>query len=278
MTSRMTTEQRIEAERLQEEDANRRREVEAEATKVEQERQLVAALARGGEPSRRAYFAEKSQPHKSRGSGYWNMFPAASGTSTKHEVLLDAKDGRTYWCKDCSFTTPNIAAARFDRDGIDRVPKASSGDALATAKSSPAVTNDFGFGHAQSLVPPTPAPAQTREFKTCPDCAEQIRFAARKCRFCGYMFEDVPAGARFAGYPRTSAESADLAGWSARVAAPRRDGVTRLAERSRTRWAGHCRTGWWALGDRGSRRNRPPLCRSAPSRGCMGCRVSDASP
>jgi hypothetical protein len=26
------------------------------------------------------------------------------------------------------------------------------------------------------------------ESKTCPDCAEQIRFAARKCRFCGYRY------------------------------------------------------------------------------------------
>lgn len=24
--------------------------------------------------------------------------------------------------------------------------------------------------------------------KTCPDCAEQVRFAARKCRFCGFLF------------------------------------------------------------------------------------------
>src|SRR5205809_7852643 len=26
-------------------------------------------------------------------------------------------------------------------------------------------------------------------FKTCPDCAEEVRSAARKCRFCGYLFE-----------------------------------------------------------------------------------------
>jgi hypothetical protein len=44
--------------------------------------------------------------------------------------------------------------------------------------------------------PPRSAPAaQTAsEFKTCPDCAEEVRFAARKCRFCGHMFQsaDVP--------------------------------------------------------------------------------------
>ena len=32
-------------------------------------------------------------------------------------------------------------------------------------------------------------------FKTCPDCAEEVRGAARKCRFCGYMFLDVNSGA-----------------------------------------------------------------------------------
>jgi hypothetical protein len=38
----------------------------------------------------------------------------------------------------------------------------------------------------------TPSPA---EFKTCPDCAEEVRAAARKCRFCGYAFSDVSAPA-----------------------------------------------------------------------------------
>lgn len=40
---------------------------------------------------------------------------------------------------------------------------------------------------SRQSIGPTPV---TQEFKTCPDCAEQVRHAARKCRFCGYMFED----------------------------------------------------------------------------------------
>jgi hypothetical protein len=28
---------------------------------------------------------------------------------------------------------------------------------------------------------------EDEEFKTCPMCAEQIRFAAKKCRFCQHM-------------------------------------------------------------------------------------------
>jgi hypothetical protein len=36
----------------------------------------------------------------------------------------------------------------------------------------------------------TPEPEPKPEPKTCPDCAEEVRFAARKCRFCGYMFAE----------------------------------------------------------------------------------------
>ena len=31
---------------------------------------------------------------------------------------------------------------------------------------------------------------ETPEFKTCPMCAEQVRFAAKKCRYCQHIFEN----------------------------------------------------------------------------------------
>lgn len=36
------------------------------------------------------------------------------------------------------------------------------------------------------------APVET---KTCPECAEEVKAAARKCRFCGYRFEPEPEAA-----------------------------------------------------------------------------------
>ena len=31
---------------------------------------------------------------------------------------------------------------------------------------------------------------ETPEFKTCPMCAEQVRFAAKKCRYCQHLFHN----------------------------------------------------------------------------------------
>ncbi|MHB8867481.1 MAG: zinc ribbon domain-containing protein [Thermoleophilia bacterium] len=42
--------------------------------------------------------------------------------------------------------------------------------------------------HATSKVRVAPDPAV--ELKACPDCAEHVRVAARKCRFCGYVFNE----------------------------------------------------------------------------------------
>jgi hypothetical protein len=87
-----------------------------------------------------------------------------------------------YWCKDFDLSSRDIA------DADAHSGKRAEGAEPATPIPPPASTI------AYPAVAPQPSPtltATTPEFKTCPDCADQIRFAARKCRFCGYMFESA---------------------------------------------------------------------------------------
>ncbi len=58
------------------------------------------------------------------------------------------------------------------------------------------------------------APTQSTDGKTCPDCAEFVRAAANKCRFCGNRFEPSEHGAETAqpGNPSPLARSAALIG------------------------------------------------------------------
>jgi hypothetical protein len=83
----------------------------------------------------------------------------------------------------CGLTFDKETQANLHRKltGTGSVPVAPSRSAPPPA---PAITSP-----PEEMTPATP------EFKTCPDCAEQVRFAARKCRFCGYMFEDASADA-----------------------------------------------------------------------------------
>jgi len=39
---------------------------------------------------------------------------------------------------------------------------------------------------------PPPAADSSADTKICPDCAETVKAKARKCRFCGHIFEDQP--------------------------------------------------------------------------------------
>jgi hypothetical protein len=46
-----------------------------------------------------------------------------------------------------------------------------------------------------SSQPPAPHPDDPPATKVCPDCAETILAAARKCRYCGYRFDQPRPGA-----------------------------------------------------------------------------------
>lgn len=65
------------------------------------------------------------------------------------------------------------------------------------------------------------------EYKRCPDCAEQVLAAARKCRYCGYRFARAAGGARPANgslidliiRPKTTITLPDLlADWGSELA------------------------------------------------------------
>jgi Uncharacterised protein family UPF0547/Phospholipase_D-nuclease N-terminal len=95
-----------------------------------------------------------------------------------HDVRRDT-NGWTCREENCSFESPMRDVARQHRVNTGAVLR---GQERAVA-STPATTLPVAS-------PPAPA---APEFKTCPDCAEEVRAAARKCRFCGYLFEDVAA-------------------------------------------------------------------------------------
>jgi hypothetical protein len=44
------------------------------------------------------------------------------------------------------------------------------------------------FASGKPVQPP--AETATVSLKTCPDCAEEVRLEARRCRFCGYAFPE----------------------------------------------------------------------------------------
>jgi Uncharacterised protein family UPF0547 len=94
----------------------------------------------------------------------------------------------------------NGATVRVDK--VVEAPRVSSGARLdrergheqrsrASRMSGFEVSRDVAAAAEQPDTPKTPAPGAP-EFKTCPDCAEEVRFAARKCRFCGFVFEQRP--------------------------------------------------------------------------------------
>lgn len=46
-------------------------------------------------------------------------------------------------------------------------------------------------GHGGGQAAGSPSAVAEPDLKACPDCAEHVRSAARKCRYCGYRFDGV---------------------------------------------------------------------------------------
>lgn len=112
------------------------------------------------------YFAEKGQPRISA-QGH-----KPGSTLRTHRVFIQ-QDG-TYKCQDCAYASRSIPLSeKHGRKLIADAASLSDGPRVFASTAGAIPTN--GVADA---------------YKTCPDCAEQVRAAARKCRFCGYMFEE----------------------------------------------------------------------------------------
>lgn len=131
----------------------------------------------------------------------------------RHVVHRDPRDS-LYWCEQCRFWSRSPYEAtghgRIQSRRMRPTPANTDGQPSAAADVGPATDATLGFGAgarsrnvesaAASLTaapsspePSTPPSQSLPEHKLCPDCAEPVRAAARKCRFCGYMFETSDA-------------------------------------------------------------------------------------
>jgi hypothetical protein len=100
-------------------------------------------------------------------------------------------------------TRPPQRGVPVARVQSSRVPGGAPSWGRATpTEESPGQGDSFGFEPRRATVPtdrltPGNGHAAPRipaiELKTCPDCAEEVRAAARKCRFCDYVFDETTA-------------------------------------------------------------------------------------
>jgi hypothetical protein len=122
-----------------------------------------------------------------------------------HDVQRDQSG--MYKCHEngCEFFSTTLAAARDHKVETGGVRHTSASSHVGVAPA-----NAFGFGAQAAPAPALPvsgggsgdrmvaepesvAPPLPPALKTCPDCAEEVRFAARKCRFCGFEFAPAQA-------------------------------------------------------------------------------------
>jgi hypothetical protein len=113
-----------------------------------------------------------------------------------HRLMVDEDEDEPalYWCVDCEFESEDVEEANGHSErrlGSEPTP-------------APPRPQQQGLGSAAPTKAKPTTVTGSGVFKSCPDCAEEIRTAARKCRFCGYRFEaegEMSSAARRAAGP-----------------------------------------------------------------------------
>lgn len=89
----------------------------------------------------------------------------------------------------------NMSSAPFTMTSVTDGNDPSRTALAADHRSDLTKVSDRAVGSLKTWTITASATVAAPTFMSCPDCAEDVRLAARKCRFCGYMFQDVSAEA-----------------------------------------------------------------------------------
>ena len=97
-----------------------------------------------------------------------------------------------FTCSACTYeeTITNVSdfKRKYVRDGFAHCPMCNHPTPVKSNKPKPPpMLAEIPPEAAVEVEPVEPS------FKTCPDCAEDVKFAAVKCRYCSYSFTEKPA-------------------------------------------------------------------------------------
>lgn len=119
------------------------------------------------------YFAGKDRARSPVGGGHYVNYGWGFGLCEECDFIAHSRE---------EVHQHQAETAKRDDDSPASLPEPANAYGLTTP-TVPVAGSDNTPPESQSTV----------AFKVCPDCAEEVRTAARKCRFCGYIFDGTAA-------------------------------------------------------------------------------------